>query len=51
MGNKINALFDLREVQMDVNDRILDTLNRMEGKIDRLTIKVSSYDAELRRAK
>jgi uncharacterized protein (DUF3084 family) len=50
-GQKINALFDAREVQFDVNDRILETLTRVEGKLDRLTLKVCSHDAELRRAK
>lgn len=50
-GNKLSALFDAREVQFDVNERICDTLNRIEGKMDRLTLKVSSHDTKLRQAK
>lgn len=51
MGEKISALFDSREVQTDVNERICDSLNRIEGKIDRLTLKVASHDAALKRVK
>ncbi len=50
-GEKIRALFDAREVQIDVNERILDTLNRMEGKIDRVSLKVSAHEALLQRVK
>jgi cell division septum initiation protein DivIVA len=50
-GEKIKALFDVREVQLDVNDRILDTLNRMEGKLDRLSLKVSSHESVLKQVK
>ena len=50
-GEKLRALFDAREVQLDVNERIFDTLNRLEGKIDRLGLKVSAQDALLKRVK
>jgi septation ring formation regulator EzrA len=50
-GEKLRALFDAREVQMDINERICDTLNRIEGKIDRLGLKVSAHDALLKKAK
>ena len=50
-GQKLSALFDAREVQFDVNDRICDTLNRIEGKMDRLTLKVSSHDTRLKQVK
>lgn len=38
-GAKINALFDAREVQFDVNARMNATLNRIEEKLDRLIIR------------
>ena len=47
-GVKLSALFDAREVQFDVNERICDTLNRMEGKMDRLTLRISSHDTMLK---
>ena len=50
-GQKLSVLFDAREVQFDVNDRICDTLNRIEGKMDRLTLKVSSHDTRLKQVK
>ncbi|HEX3047279.1 MAG TPA: hypothetical protein VHY08_21170 [Bacillota bacterium] len=50
-GDKLQALFDAREVQIDVNERISDALNRIEGKVDRLTLKVSAHDAVLKEAK
>ena len=50
-GEKLKALFDAREVQTDVNERICDTLNRIEAKVDRLTLKVSTHDALLKRAR
>jgi uncharacterized phage infection (PIP) family protein YhgE len=37
-GAKINALFDAREAQFDVNARMNATLNRIEEKLDRLMI-------------
>lgn len=50
-GEKLRALFDAREVQMDVNERLCDSLNRLEGKVDRLVLKVSAHDALLKKAK
>ena len=50
-GEKLKALFDAREVQIDVNERICETLNRIEGKVDRLTLKVSSHDSLLKKVK
>ncbi len=38
-GDKLQALFDAREAQIDVNERIFDALNRIEGKVDRLALK------------
>jgi len=43
-GTKLSALFDFRETQMNVNDRIFDTLSRMEGKIDQLSLIVTSHE-------
>jgi uncharacterized phage infection (PIP) family protein YhgE len=39
-GEKIKALFDAREVQFDVNDRMNETLNRIESKLDRLSLSL-----------
>lgn len=50
-GEKLKGLFDAREVQIDVNERICDALNRIEGKVDRLTLKVSAHDVLLKKAK
>jgi len=50
-GDKLSALFATREVQFDVNERICDTLNRIEGKMDRLTLKVASHDTRFKQAK
>lgn len=33
-GDKLQALFDAREAQIDVNERVFDALNRIEGKVD-----------------
>ncbi len=46
-GDKIRALFDAREVQSDVNERIVSTLDRMEAKIDVLQLE----SARMRRIK
>ncbi|TCL74186.1 hypothetical protein EDC14_1004124 [Hydrogenispora ethanolica] len=51
LGEKVRALFDAREVQLDVNDRIIESLSRIESKIDRLSLKVSSHDVLLKSVK
>ena len=50
-GSKISALFDAREIQLDVNERIFDTLTRIEGKLDKLSLKVAHHDNLLRKTK
>lgn len=50
-GEKFDSLLDASEVQIDVNERICDTLNRIESKMDRLVLKVSNHDTLLRKAK
>ncbi|MEN6414812.1 MAG: hypothetical protein ABFC84_18900 [Veillonellales bacterium] len=50
-GEKLAALYDAREVQLDVNERIFDSLNRIEGKIDRISLKVSSHETLLKKVK
>ena len=51
MADKFGGIFDAREVQFDVNERICDSLNRIEGKLDRISLKVSSHDTLLRQVK
>lgn len=50
-GEKINALFDAREAQNDFNERLFQTMNRIENKLDELALQVSSHDALLKKAK
>lgn len=50
-GGKLQALFDAREAQIDVNERIFDALNRIEGKVDHLALKVSAHEAVLKKVK
>lgn len=38
LTEKVNALFDAREVQNDVNERIVSALNRIEAKVDVLQL-------------
>jgi len=44
---KVGALFDAREVQNDVNERIIGTLERIEAKVDVLQMET----ANIRRVK
>ena len=44
-GDKLQALFDAREAQIDVNERIFEALKRIEGKVDYLALKVSAHEA------
>jgi hypothetical protein len=46
-GEKLSALFDAREVQADVNEKILSTLGRIEAKMDVLQMET----AHIRRIK
>lgn len=50
-GEKLQALIDAREVQLDVNERIIGALNRIEGKVDLLSLKVSAHDAIVKKVK
>jgi len=47
LTEKIRGLYDFREVQNDVNERIISTLERLEAKIDVLQLET----AHLRRVK
>lgn len=42
MTEKVRALFDAREVQNDINDRVLNTLVRIEAKLDVLQMETAS---------
>lgn len=50
-GDKLQALFDAREAQIDVNERVFDALNRIEGKVDRLALEVSAHEAIFKKVK
>lgn len=50
-GDKLAGLYDAREVQFDVNERILDSLVRIENKLDRVTLKVATHDSVIQRVK
>ncbi len=41
LTEKISALFDAREVQNDVNERIITSLDRIEAKIDILQLETA----------
>ncbi|NLN88002.1 MAG: hypothetical protein GX133_10475 [Syntrophomonadaceae bacterium] len=47
LTEKVSALFDAREVQNDVNERIVTALDRIEAKVDVLQLET----AHLRRVK
>ena len=51
LTEKIRGLYDAREVQFDANDRIIGSLARIESKLDRMSLKVSSHEAILQRVK
>lgn len=50
-GTKLQALFDAREAQLDVNERIFNTLSRIEGKVDQLSLTVTSHEVVLKQIK
>lgn len=47
LTEKVRALFDAREVQNDVNEKMLYSLNRIEAKVDVLQMET----ANIRRVK
>ncbi len=51
LTDKVRALFDAREVQFDANDRIVESLSRIESKLDRMTFKVATHDSVIQRVK
>jgi len=50
-GDKLESLYDAREVSIDQNERIAQSLVRIESNLERLSLKVTSHDATLKRAK
>ena len=40
--DKVRALFDAREVQNDINERIINALGRIEAKVDVLQMETAS---------
>ncbi|KUG03119.1 chromosome partition protein smc [hydrocarbon metagenome] len=47
LTEKVRGLYDFREVQNDINDRVLNSLDRIEAKIDVLQLET----AHIRRVK
>lgn len=41
VSDKIRALYDSREVQVNINDKIITTLERIEAKVDVLQMETS----------
>jgi len=50
-GAKISALFDARELQIDSNKRMNDTLNRIESTVDKIALRTVYNEAQIRQAK
>ena len=50
-GDKLESLYDAREISLDQNERISQSLLRIESKLEKISLKVNSHDATLRRAK
>jgi len=48
LGRKIGGLYDAREVQKDVNERILASLERIEAKTENHDIKIAVLDRRKR---
>jgi len=48
MADKFGGLFDAREVQKDVNERILASLERIEAKTENHDIKIAVLDRRKR---
>ena len=42
LTEKVQALFDAREVQNDINERALNALERIEAKIDVLQLEAAT---------
>lgn len=49
LTNKVRALFDTREVQNDVNERILDSLASIQADVNYLVTKTAQHNAEISR--
>jgi hypothetical protein len=45
MDTHFGALYDAREVQADINERVCDSLNRIEKRLDRLSLRTSYNNA------
>ncbi|MGI6093533.1 MAG: hypothetical protein GX348_04945 [Veillonellaceae bacterium] len=45
MDMHFGALYDAREVQADVNDQVRDSLNRIEKRLDRVSLRTNHNSA------
>lgn len=49
LTDKVRALFDVREIQNDVNERILDSLASIQADVNYLVTKMAQHNAEISR--
>jgi len=48
---KIDFIYEAREVQSDVNERICKGLTRIESKLERISLKITANESDLKRIK
>ncbi len=51
LTDKVRALFDVREIQHDVNERVLDSLASIQADVNYLVTKTAQHNAEISRMK
>lgn len=51
IGGKVSALFDAREVQIDSNKRMNDTLNRIEATVEKIALRTIYNEMQIRQVK
>lgn len=51
LGTKIDALFDAREVQIDIDEKVAHNLQRVETKVDKLEWRVLRNNLDIPKSK
>lgn len=46
-GDKLESLYDARKVSLDQNERISQSLLRIESKLEKMSLKINSHEATL----